>query len=93
MNLLRLPTVVLICAVCLALAGPVGNVGAHETEGSCAPPHLRSCPPALSAAAPPPSSPVLASFWNNIGSNRRRMIQVGLVAVCVGFFFLSWSRK
>jgi len=36
---------------------------------------------------------VLASFWNNIGGNRRRMIQVGLVAVCVGFFFLSWSRK
>ena len=93
MNLIRLPTVIWICAVCLSLAGPVRSVRAHEPEGSCAPTHLRSCPPTLSAAALSPSSPFLASFWNNIGGNRRRMIQVGLVAVCVGFFFLSWSRK
>ena len=41
----------------------------------------------ISAAMPP------ASFWDNIMGNRRRMIQVGLVAVCLGFLLLSWSRK
>jgi hypothetical protein len=93
MNLFRLPTVIWIGAVCLTLAGPVRSSGAQEAEGSCAATQLCSCPPTLSTAAPPPSSPLLASFWNNIGGDRRRMIQVGLVAVCVGFFFLSWSRK
>jgi hypothetical protein len=44
-------------------------------------------------SASPESTPLLASFWNNIMGNRRRMIQVGLVAVCLGFFLLSWSRK
>ncbi len=79
-------------AACLAMANPAG---ARSLGGavSCPPPSLTLRAPNPLVVASSPTTPLLASFWDNIMGNRRRMIQVGIVAVCVGIFFLSWSRK
>jgi len=88
MNLLRAPIIACMFAVCLTIAGPAGNAKAQERGSAERPPALL-----CSSASTVSRSPVLASFWNHIMGNRTRMVQVGLVAVCLGFFLLSWSRK
>ena len=86
---LRLPKTPFFCglvlALCLAFSGPLKAEYSPKTIASC--PH--SPAPAFGVSNPVP----MAAFWEHIMGNRRRMIQVGLVAVCLGFFFLSWSRK
>ena len=91
MNALRLPTasralcwVFFACLAIVCLATAANSIQASEPSPS----HAVSTVCAVQEPVP-----VLAAFWNNIMGNRSRMIQVGLVVVCLGFFLLSWSRK
>jgi hypothetical protein len=90
MNRYRTPTVPhfsWVCFACLAFACVATDAHALQAKDSSP---VNSVV-AVSMVQEP--APVLASFWDNIMGNRRRMIQVGLVAVCLGFLLLSWSRK
>jgi hypothetical protein len=87
MNSLRSPTTPLLLGLVLALCLTIAGSVKAASEGSTP----VAYPQSLTSAAHNPVP--LAAFWNNIMGNRRRMIQVGLVAVCLGFFLLSWSRK